>query len=69
MPHFQNAIDSFDSRPDLMNPTKKLSKGMEKAIAAAKAEIINMAKVFTRGYQGVYVTRAIHDRVNTRLYR
>ena len=47
---FQNAIDSFDSRPDLMNPTKKLSKGLEKAIAAAKAEIINMAEVYSREY-------------------
>lgn len=44
----QNAIESFDARPDMRNPTKKASKGLEKAIKAAKEEIESMAKVLRR---------------------
>ena len=41
----QNVIQSFDSRQDLLNPAKKPSKGLEKAIIAAKAELGNMTEV------------------------
>lgn len=44
----QNVIQSFGSRQDLLNPVKKPSKGLEKAIVAAKVELGNMAEVCRR---------------------
>ena len=41
----QNVIQSFASREDLLNPGKKLSKGLEKAIIKAKEELGNMDEV------------------------
>lgn len=41
----QNVIQSFDSRQDLLNPTKRPAKGLEKAIILAKAERGSMAEV------------------------
>lgn len=45
IPVTQNVIQSFESREDLLKPAKKPSKGLEKAIVAAKAELGNMAEV------------------------
>lgn len=41
----QNVIQSFGSRQDLLNPTKRPGKGLEKAIILAKAERKSMAEV------------------------
>ncbi|CAM9654448.1 unnamed protein product, partial [Scytosiphon promiscuus] len=44
VPVGQNVIQSFASRQDLLHPVKKPSKGLEKAIIAAKAELRSMAE-------------------------
>lgn len=43
-PRLQNAIESFESRPDLLNLTKKSAK-LTKAINCAQAELVAMAEV------------------------
>lgn len=52
----QNVIQSFDSRQDLLNPTKRPAKGLEKAIILAKAERGSMAEV---SYLPVSVTASV----------
>ncbi|CAN0345729.1 unnamed protein product, partial [Pylaiella littoralis] len=44
VPVGQNVIQSFGSRQDLLNPTKRPGKGLEKAIILAKAERKSMAE-------------------------